>query len=69
VEGDVLTPGQPGSPASVQDRYGNYIGGEFVPPAKGEFFENISPVTGLPFTEIARSGEPGESGRRRTDDR
>jgi len=48
-------PGQPGSLVSVQDRYGNYIGGEFVPPAKGDFFENISPVTGQPFTEIARS--------------
>src|SRR5579872_5582419 len=48
-------PGQPGSLVSVQDRYGNYIGGEFVPPSKGEFFENISPVTGQPFTGIARS--------------
>jgi aldehyde dehydrogenase len=48
-------PGQPGSLVSVQSRYGNYIGGEFVPPAKGEFFENISPVTGQPFAEIARS--------------
>jgi aldehyde dehydrogenase len=48
-------PGQPGGLVSAQDRYGNYIGGEFVPPAKGDFFENISPVTGQPFTEIARS--------------
>src|SRR5256884_8106452 len=48
-------PGQPGSLVSVQGRYGNYMGGEFVPPAKGDFFENISPVTGQPFTEIARS--------------
>src|SRR6266852_2257003 len=48
-------PGQSGSLVSLQDRYGNYIGGEFVPPSKGVFFENISPVTGQPFTEIARS--------------
>jgi len=48
-------PGQPGSLVSVQDRYGNYIGGQFVPPSKGQYFENISPVTGQPFTEIARS--------------
>jgi aldehyde dehydrogenase len=48
-------PGQPGSLVAVQDRYGNYIGGEFVPPSKGEYFENISPVTGRPFTEVARS--------------
>jgi aldehyde dehydrogenase len=48
-------PGQPGSLVSVQDRYGNYIGGEFVPPSKGRYFENVSPVTGKPFTEVARS--------------
>jgi aldehyde dehydrogenase len=48
-------PGQPGSLASVQDRYGNFIGGEFVPPSKGAYFENLSPVNGKPFTEIARS--------------
>ena len=48
-------PGQPGSLVSVQGRYDNYIGGEFVPPVKGEYFENLSPVTGQPFTEIARS--------------
>src|SRR5436190_4452839 len=53
--GRYAAPGQPGSLVSVQDRYGNYIGGEFVPPSKGEFFENISPVTGQPFTAIARS--------------
>src|SRR5689334_12062231 len=53
--GRYAAPGQPDSLVSVQDRYGNYIGGEFVPPSKGEFFENISPVTGQPFTEIARS--------------
>jgi len=48
-------PGRPDSLVSVQERYGNFIGGEFVPPAKGTYFENISPVTGRSFTEIARS--------------
>src|ERR1700760_599077 len=48
-------PGQSGSPVSVQDRYGNFIGGEFVPPSKGNYFENPSPVTGQTFVEIARS--------------
>ena len=48
-------PGQPDSPVSLTGRYGNYIGGEFVPPSKGEYFENVSPVTGQPFTEVARS--------------
>jgi aldehyde dehydrogenase len=36
-------------------RYDNFIGGEFVPPVKGEYFANISPVVGQPFTEVARS--------------
>jgi aldehyde dehydrogenase len=33
----------------------NYIGGKFVPPVKGQYFPNISPIVGVPFTEIARS--------------
>ena len=48
-------PGQADSPVSVESRYGNFIGGEWVPPVSGKYFENITPVTGQPFTEIARS--------------
>jgi aldehyde dehydrogenase len=48
-------PGQADSPVSVQSRYENFIGGEWVPPVSGKYFENITPVTGQPFTEIARS--------------
>src|SRR3954463_7332437 len=47
-------PGSDGSIVSYQSRYDNYIGGEYVPPAKGQYFENPSPVTGENFTEIAR---------------
>jgi aldehyde dehydrogenase len=47
-------PGSDGSIVSYQSRYDNYIGGEWVPPAKGQYFENPSPVTGETFTEIAR---------------
>jgi aldehyde dehydrogenase len=36
-------------------RYDNFIGGEFVPPVNGQYFPNISPVIGQPFTEVARS--------------
>ena len=35
-------------------RYENFIGGKWVPPVKGEYFENVSPVIGHAFTEIAR---------------
>jgi aldehyde dehydrogenase len=36
-------------------RYENYIGGKFVAPVKGAYFENISPVDGKVFTTAARS--------------
>jgi aldehyde dehydrogenase len=36
-------------------RYGNYIGGEWVTPLSGKYFENVTPVTGKPFCEIPRS--------------
>ena len=47
-------PGSSDSPVKVQSRYGHFIGGEWVDPKRGAYFENISPVTGRPFTEIAR---------------
>jgi aldehyde dehydrogenase len=48
-------PGQPGSPATYASRYDNWIGGKRVPPVKGQYFENVSPVTGQVFCEVARS--------------
>lgn len=42
---------------SFKDKYDNYIGGKFVPPVDGEYFDNISPVDGKPFTKVARSNE------------
>ncbi|MFB9956306.1 aldehyde dehydrogenase [Cellulomonas denverensis] len=47
-------PGQPGSPATYRERYDHWIGGEYVAPASGRYFENPSPVTGRTFTEVAR---------------
>ncbi len=38
-----------------RSRYDNFIGGAWVPPVSGEYFINISPVTGKPVAEIARS--------------
>jgi aldehyde dehydrogenase len=48
-------PGSADSPVKVDSRYDNFIGGEWAPPSKGDYFENITPVTGQAFTEIARS--------------
>jgi aldehyde dehydrogenase len=48
-------PGSEGSIVSYKERYGNYINGDWVAPVKGEYFTNISPVTGEGFCEIPRS--------------
>jgi len=50
-------PGSPDSLVTVLDRYGHFIGGNWVDPKKGLWFENVSPVNGKPFTEIARGTE------------
>src|SRR3954454_19597862 len=47
-------PGTEGAIVSYQARYDHFIGGEYVPPARGQYFENPSPVNGQPFTEVAR---------------
>ncbi|WP_293784414.1 aldehyde dehydrogenase [uncultured Aeromicrobium sp.] len=48
-------PGTEGSVVSYRSRYDNWIGGEWVPPVKGQYFENPSPVNGRVFCEVARS--------------
>ncbi len=48
-------PGQADSIVSLKPRYGNFIGGEWTAPVKGEYFQNVSPVTGEAFCEIPRS--------------
>lgn len=50
-----VAPNQPGSKVSFKSRYQNYIGGGWVEPVKGQYFENVTPITGKPFCEIPRS--------------
>ena len=50
-----IQPGSYGFPVPFKKRYANYIGGEWVAPASGEYFENVTPVTGKVFCEIPRS--------------
>ncbi|ACZ29944.1 Aldehyde Dehydrogenase [Xylanimonas cellulosilytica DSM 15894] len=47
-------PGQAGALAEYRTRYDHWIGGEYVAPASGQYFENPTPVTGQTFTEVAR---------------
>ncbi|MFB0827182.1 aldehyde dehydrogenase [Chromobacterium violaceum] len=41
----------------LKSRYANYIGGRWVPPVNGRYFENVTPITGKPLCEIPRSDE------------
>src|SRR6201997_3900748 len=50
-----LRPGSYGFPVSIRKRYENYIGGAWVAPKSGEYFENVTPVTGQFLCEIPRS--------------
>lgn len=40
---------------NFKPKYGNFIGGKWVAPVKGAYFENVSPVDGKPFCQIPRS--------------
>mgnify|MGYP001430457058 FL=1 len=48
-------PGELGSKLMPKNRYNNFIGGEWVPPIEGRYFENTSPITGKVICEIPRS--------------
>ncbi len=48
-------PGTPGALIDPKKRYENFIGGKWVAPVKGEYFQNISPVNGKIFCDIPRS--------------
>ena len=50
-------PNTEGSVVQFKEKYDNFIGGEWVAPVKGQYFENKSPVTGEVFTKAARSTE------------
>ncbi|MBL9021397.1 MAG: aldehyde dehydrogenase family protein [Myxococcales bacterium] len=47
-------PNTEGSPVAFRSRYENFIGGDWVKPKRGQYFENLSAVTGRPFCAVAR---------------
>ncbi|KYD19503.1 MAG: aldehyde dehydrogenase [Caldibacillus debilis] len=55
VSASYPAPNTPESPVQYKEKYDNFIGGEWVPPVNGEYFENPSPVNGRVFTKVARS--------------
>lgn len=50
-------PNTAGAVVNFKERYESYIGGEWVAPVNGRYFDNISPVNGRSFCEIPRSDE------------
>src|SRR5690348_9607951 len=48
-------PGTPGSKVTFKKTYDNFINGEWVKPVKGLYFDNVSPVNGRAFCQVARS--------------
>lgn len=51
------TPNTPNSPVQFRKQYDNFIGGEWVAPNKGQYFDNTSPVDGALICQAARSDE------------
>lgn len=41
--------------APFAKRYDNFIGGKWTAPINGRYFDNVSPITGKPVCEVARS--------------
>ena len=48
-------PGSADAKIQYKAKYDNFIGGQWVAPVKGEYFDVITPITGKPYTKAARS--------------
>ena len=49
-------PDAAGAKVAFKSHYDNFIGGKWVAPVKGQYFDVITPITGKPYTKAARSG-------------
>ena len=47
-------PGQSGALHTYQNRYDHYIGGQWVAPSEGQYFDVTTPITGKVYTQAAR---------------
>lgn len=46
-----------GAPVEFKPAYDNFIGGRFVEPSDGQYFDVVTPISGKVYTRAARSGE------------
>jgi aldehyde dehydrogenase len=49
------TPGADGAKIAYKAQYHNFIGGQWVAPVKGQYFDVVSPVNGQVYSQVARS--------------
>ncbi|AEL27635.1 aldehyde dehydrogenase family protein [Cyclobacterium marinum] len=52
-----LSQSKPVNRPEVKEKYDHFIGGKWVAPTNGEYFDNISPIDGKPFTKAARGNK------------
>jgi aldehyde dehydrogenase len=48
-------PSTPGAKIQYKARYDNFIGGRWVPPVKGQYFDVVTPISGKTYTQASRS--------------
>ena len=49
------SPNTPDATVAYKAQYDNFIGGRFVPPVKGQYFDVVTPISGRVYTRAARS--------------
>jgi len=49
-------PGAAGAKIQYKAQYDNFIGGKWVAPVRGDYFNVVTPINGKPYTRVARSG-------------
>jgi aldehyde dehydrogenase len=49
-------PGATGAKITFKSHYDNFIGGKFVAPVNGQYFDVLTPISGKVYTKAARSG-------------
>lgn len=49
------SPGTADAKIAYKARYDNFIGGKWVPPVQGQYFDVITPISGRTYTQAARS--------------
>jgi acyl-CoA reductase-like NAD-dependent aldehyde dehydrogenase len=48
-------PGAKGAKFAYKAQYDNFIGGKWVAPVKGQYFDVVTPISGKVYTKVARS--------------